>query len=72
MKLTVFKSKPSSFPSHKEFRNAMADLLNYPPPHRLVRLCVCVPWQPQLPCDTLQWEHLSHYVLRKVKEMGVG
>lgn len=42
MKLTVIKSKPSSFPSHKEFQNAMAALLNYPPPHRLVRLCVCV------------------------------
>lgn len=39
MRLTVFHSKPSSFSGHKEFLNAMAALLYYPPPHLLrVRL----------------------------------
>lgn len=53
MRLTVFNSKPSSFSSHKEFQNAVAALLYYPPPHLLLvrLLCVCALATSQLPCE---------------------
>ena len=38
VRLTVVKSKPSHFPGHKEFQNAMGDLLYHPPPPHLVKL----------------------------------
>ncbi|VCX37255.1 unnamed protein product [Gulo gulo] len=61
MKLTVFKSKPSSFPSHKEFQNAMADLLNYSPPH-------CLQHSAALVTSYVVWQRAKGITIAQSKE----